>query len=512
MANKYLQYANRDMPLLESASALNITDNLILSQGIGIENVKKISLEGLQSFIATNWIVRTYSQVQTLIANNGLLTGAFYFLSDRNIGVQASSINNLSIAAIHTREIRAVGWIQINSGDSGSVNSITVNGVEILSGSVSFNTDISVTIADVVNNINTYTSSPDYTALYAGARAIIFPANGLGSSVNSYTVSVSLTGLSGTSGNMTGGQDIGINWFNVIYDFENDLITRMEDNKGNIVVTSLNGNEILEDNPIDIFPWGQDNIFNNIVNISYLTAYTSTGIIAGNTVTGGSAIIANGYEGEMIGANNVDGSNIYATLSSKRVENNVLNDSTIGVSFTFSGTAIRGCSLLQSTLQASTYAGDFEGNSLTGAILNLSNSAVEVKYSRIFLGNEIELTFDTNQVMLDINFSSSNYSVSITISSNTVDLDLDGLRFAGVLEINSSATLNTINGLSALPTSFILKPTLGNTVIIDSSTATNITLPASVSTITINGTNEDFVIAKKNAAGTGVLITQINRY
>lgn len=91
------------------------------------------------------------------------------------------------------------GSVNLTGGGSGSVDGITVNGVEIMSGAVSFDTDLATTATAVAANINANTSSPNYTANAVGTliriRALV---------ENTFAVVSSTTTITTTDVNMSG--------------------------------------------------------------------------------------------------------------------------------------------------------------------------------------------------------------------------------------------------------------------------------------------------------------------
>ena len=123
-------------------------------------------------------------------------------------------------------------------GGSGSVDMIAVNGVNIMSGSVPFNTDINQTATDVASNITAHTSNPNYTATANNAIITITSSTG-GDSVNGYIITNTLTTLTSTIVDMNYGSDALINseynlWmFDVQYDSstsQNYLISHVAPN------------------------------------------------------------------------------------------------------------------------------------------------------------------------------------------------------------------------------------------------------------------------------------------
>lgn len=107
-------------------------------------------------------------------------------------------------SAARTAEVQATGTVTL-SGSSGSVDSITVDSVEILGAAVSFDTDLATTAAAVAAQINKYKSVPNYTASSSGAVVTIKAPRGMGALANSLTVDSTCTTLVGTDVNTSGG-------------------------------------------------------------------------------------------------------------------------------------------------------------------------------------------------------------------------------------------------------------------------------------------------------------------
>lgn len=97
--------------------------------------------------------------------------------------------------------------ITLTGGAGGSVDTIQVGATSIFSGSVAFNTDLSTTATDVVNNINTYCiqNSLPYNAKNSGA--VITITDRSGAEINGTTITVSATTITYTTSNFTGGDD-----------------------------------------------------------------------------------------------------------------------------------------------------------------------------------------------------------------------------------------------------------------------------------------------------------------
>ena len=105
----------------------------------------------------------------------------------------------------HTSEVLATGNITLTTGAAGSVDTLTVDGVDILTAAVPFNTSLTQTAADVAAMINNNSSEPEYTAVSGGAVVTITANRGAGTEANGLVVTGTLTTLTATYGNMAGG-------------------------------------------------------------------------------------------------------------------------------------------------------------------------------------------------------------------------------------------------------------------------------------------------------------------
>lgn len=108
----------------------------------------------------------------------------------------------------YTAETRSGGTLTL-SGASGSVNTVTVNSIDILGGAVNFNTSLNQTAVDVAAQINRNPKNLLFVASATGASAIvtITAANGLGTLPNAWVVAATYTTMTGTPANMVGGAD-----------------------------------------------------------------------------------------------------------------------------------------------------------------------------------------------------------------------------------------------------------------------------------------------------------------
>lgn len=108
-------------------------------------------------------------------------------------------------AAARTAEVLATGTVTLTGGAAGSVNTVTVNSIDILGAAVPFNGTLNQTATDVAAQINRWKSSPNYTASASGAVVTIKALPGTGASVNAFAVSATLTTITATYANLSGG-------------------------------------------------------------------------------------------------------------------------------------------------------------------------------------------------------------------------------------------------------------------------------------------------------------------
>ena len=106
--------------------------------------------------------------------------------------------------------ISSTGSVTLVSGAAGSVDTITVDAVNIMSTSVAYSTSLTVTATNVVSNINAYSGTSGYSATSVGA-VITISAVTAGSAPNGFVVAVTTTTLVATATDMANGSDALIN-------------------------------------------------------------------------------------------------------------------------------------------------------------------------------------------------------------------------------------------------------------------------------------------------------------
>ena len=188
--------------------------------------------------------------------------------------------------------VAATGTVTLTGGAGGSVDGITVNGVQIMSGAVSFTTDLATTATAVATNINLHTSIPNYSAVAVGP-VITITASTAGVATNGYVVAAATTTITATSTNMVGGSDALVasdanRWmFQSEYDSSttyNSLLAHVAPN-GNCLCNDIGGQifygDILSTSPLKSIkiPSGANATGGIVALHPYLFYYGTAGII-----------------------------------------------------------------------------------------------------------------------------------------------------------------------------------------------------------------------------------------
>lgn len=102
-----------------------------------------------------------------------------------------------------TPEVLSQGSVTLTGGASGSINTVTVNGVNIIpQGAVAFNASLNQTATDLAAAINSGLSEPEYRAVAVGAVVTITAMPSTGTTANGFVVTATLTTITATFVNM----------------------------------------------------------------------------------------------------------------------------------------------------------------------------------------------------------------------------------------------------------------------------------------------------------------------
>jgi hypothetical protein len=109
-------------------------------------------------------------------------------------------------AGAHTPEVQSVGSVALTGGGAGSVNTLTVNGVEIMGSATNFLTSLAVTAQAIVDKINANPKNKQFTATLTSTSTITITAKlGMGTLPNGWVVASTVTTITKTDTNMSGG-------------------------------------------------------------------------------------------------------------------------------------------------------------------------------------------------------------------------------------------------------------------------------------------------------------------
>lgn len=104
-----------------------------------------------------------------------------------------------------TAEVLSSGTVTLNTGASGSVNTLTVNSIEIMGSVTNFNASLTQTAADIVTKINNNPKNLLFMASNVGAIVTITAKPGLGTLPNGWVVASTVTTITKTDVNMASG-------------------------------------------------------------------------------------------------------------------------------------------------------------------------------------------------------------------------------------------------------------------------------------------------------------------
>ena len=104
-----------------------------------------------------------------------------------------------------TNEVASQGTLTLNSGASGSVDTLTVNSIEIMGSATPFNTSLTQTAADIALKCNRNPKNYLYHVTSSGAVITITALPGMGTLPNGWVVAATYTTIAGTAANMGSG-------------------------------------------------------------------------------------------------------------------------------------------------------------------------------------------------------------------------------------------------------------------------------------------------------------------
>lgn len=246
----------------------------------------------------------TYAQLATKAAQQELIAGARYWVSDRNMILTAATPSAFAIDADYTQALPAHGFVDLN-GASGSISSVMVNGQELLPTPVAFDTSIAETVSMLADLIGNGSETHGFSALSLANRLYILDIGARGTGPNGTAIVVTTSGLAATSQPLARGADIGSRWFKAKYRFADDWMAEMSDNQGNVVRCEASFVDAIGINPYQVFPWGYNTVSNNCVNNALLVCFPQDGVVNGNILDFDSLLLGTVKDGSMLVNNHI---------------------------------------------------------------------------------------------------------------------------------------------------------------------------------------------------------------
>ncbi|KKN04050.1 hypothetical protein LCGC14_1101460 [marine sediment metagenome] len=167
----------------------------VTTDAVALDNFK--SAINLTGSIGTDYSTGTAIHPTVTATTNGAATQV---VAAKTVGTGGNSI-----ATTETGSTLSWGAVNLEGGLDSSMDGITVNSIEVMSGAESFDTTLDITATNVAANITAFTSTPNYTATAATDTVTISAAAGTGYTPNAFTVTASKTTLTTTDGNMASG-------------------------------------------------------------------------------------------------------------------------------------------------------------------------------------------------------------------------------------------------------------------------------------------------------------------
>lgn len=176
-----------------------VTDWDTLSASIGSNNALAAALaaaidnsSAVSTSFAGNVITITSSTagIPFTISQNTVNNG---FNPNQSITLAQTQPNVVAASEILAKATLTITGGTANPGIN-SLLTVTIDGVDILGASVDYDTSNSVTAAAIAAQINTFTSSPDYTATSSGPTVTISALAGTGAAPNGFVVTTTKSG------------------------------------------------------------------------------------------------------------------------------------------------------------------------------------------------------------------------------------------------------------------------------------------------------------------------------
>lgn len=420
-------------------------------------NNEIVYTSGTGSTLPLNGVVNvTKAQLTTLVSTSGLSNSNHYAITDSFHGgtIVVSPVSNYKLNPnatwLRPTKLCAFGVIGITSGSSGSVDTITVSGTNIMTASVPFATSITQTATNVVANINANSATSGYRAVAITNGYFVVASTTAGASKNGYVVAGTSTGLVlGNALPLARGIDSTIQELSVIYSLSADRIYECKDSINN-VVRPLSEGSVYAGDPINEFPWGDTRYFSNTIESNLFKdnfLYSNVAGFRNNTCLGNSYFASNFWS---IGNISPTSFTVFYNLlfAGGNIKNNIWN-----CSVTSATGLIAQCALYDnSNISNNCITGS--GNQTFGLFYNkLVGSNCSIASNIVTLAPGVVASMNSNSL---IGSSSSIFGNTFvyagSISNNYLNANSSTIQsntFGASAPNTSSITLNVLNGGSS---------------------------------------------------------------
>lgn len=477
---------------LTSIGAISHVQNTDTALATGTAN--QVTAAEIKALLGDNYKTGTRAAILALRSTASLKPGYFYYISDRRISVQATSVNALSSSGY---------YLAYNADYSNTSAQMLVASGDAVWGDTSsyWWSDVVATYPIAANRIGKH-------CIYKGLHY----RNLTGSNHPSDTPDIDLTNwVVATTGHASYQREVDA----VIYDIDTDLIMQRADKRGNLVKRPQFVSADLETR----FQFGNDYVLNNIIAGNCDISYNRGGIFSNNVGP--------------LSYLEVNNNGAVGSLTSAEVSNNTLNRSTLVVNdnagyfsynimnnanVTVNGqTAITGyiqfCDFLH--LSNCTFTNNESGFTRCRYIdLNTvelgvsgapSDSWADCTFNGSFdLGTATGLTSD-----LSASDNLSNYNTALTIADIDTTLALK-YRDTSLVTITGTGTA-TVDYIDANQFHKLLKiaPVSGSTLIIDCGPGNIISLDGAFATYTLVGADGDYILGTYTSEGFFEVIKEV---
>lgn len=199
------EFANGDLYHYYNGSRVTSWDSISVidnNNGIAASLKQKIDLDDAYDASVVNNVITITASVAGVPFTISATAADFGGTNDQDITLAETRANNTL-----GNPTKASGTVTITGGSSGTISDVQINSVSVIGSSVSWTTSDANTASLLAAEINSHTSTPDYTAT-AVDTVVIIEYESTGDTPNGYDVTSSVTGdVTTEDTDMVGGGD-----------------------------------------------------------------------------------------------------------------------------------------------------------------------------------------------------------------------------------------------------------------------------------------------------------------